>query len=400
MPDRQSLCNSGSAVGDRGFQARPPTGIERAFRLTCQRYQLVVPDLPDLSEYLPLLEEIGASGRYTNFGPLNGRLERELRAAYGAADETCVACSSATAGLSAALLASGKSGCVLLPAFTFPASLGAIRAAGMTPVVVDVNPHNWGLDTAQLERAFAQTDARLVMLVTPFGIRRDWQAELAVCRKWGAVAVIDNASGLGVARRTEDFDENVFEVFSMHATKPFAVGEGGVVFAHHRHERALRAALNFALDSYTQPAGPSWGFNGKLSEFHAAIGIAQLRRFADALKRRQACAAMYHSRLSGYPELIYPDEVGASPWQSFPVLLPNGTLAERFVDCAAAVGIEIRRYYRPSLSCWPQTRCFGPCPVAEDLADRMCVLPVRAGGEVNELHDLVFKSLDRALARC
>jgi len=366
------------------------------------RHRAVVPDLPAPAEYLPLLEEIHQNRWYSNFGPLVRRLEHQLQTAFAAREESCVTCSSATAGLSAALLTVGQAGQVLLPAFTFPASLGAVRAAGMMPVAVDVDAQSWALRGDRLDRALAETGAAAVMLVAPFGMHRNWEAEVAICRKRGAVVVIDNASGLGSPRSANGYGERVFEVFSMHATKPFAVGEGGVIIAHHGHEDALRAALNFALNSHADPEGPAWGFNGKMSEFHAAIGIVQSTRIRDIVRRRQAFAAIYRDRLARYSQLVCPQAMQCAPWQVFPVLLPSASAAERFVQAAAAVGLEIRRYYRPSLSRWPQIRCFDACPVAEDLSERMCVLPVRAlaaGPETEQIVQLVFDALDRALTQ-
>ncbi len=368
--------------------------------LASYRHRLVVPDLPAPAEYLPLLEEIRKNGWYSNFGPLVRRLESRLLTTFGASGESCVTCSNATAGLSAALLATGRTDRVLLPAFTFPASLGAVRAAGMSPIVADVDAENWTLGGNLLDRALAETGASVAMLVAPFGIRRNWEAELAICRARGAAVVIDNAAGLGGSRPAKGFGEDLFEVFSMHATKPFAVGEGGVIFANRVHDAALRSALNFALSSYAKPGGPAWGFNGKMSEFHAAIGIVQLNRIGDIVSQRQAFAAIYRDRLAHYPEVVCPKDTTCAPWQFFPVLLPSVTAAERFIETAAAAGVELRRYYRQSLSLWPETRCFESCPVAEDLADRMCVLPVRAltaGPETNQIVDLVLDALDRAL---
>jgi dTDP-4-amino-4,6-dideoxygalactose transaminase len=362
------------------------------------RHRLVLPDLPAPAEYLSLLEEMRANGWYSNFGPLVRRFEVGLLAHFGASDETCVTCCNATAGLSAALLATGRSGQVLLPAFTFPASLGAVRAAGMTPIVVDIDAQTWALSAPVLDRALAETGAGLVMLVTPFGIQRSWDAQLKICRKHGAAVVIDNAAGLGGPRTAES--EDLFEVFSLHATKPFAVGEGGAIFAHRDYDAVLRSVVNFALGSYDKPEGPAWGFNGKMSEFHAAVGLAQLDRFSDSVVRRRAFVAVYRERLAHYPELVCPRDVHCAPWQSFPVLLPSRVAAERFIEAAAAAGVEIRRYYRPSVSRWPATACFEACPIAEDLADRMCVLPVRAlaaGSERDEIIELVLGALDRTL---
>lgn len=350
---------------------------------------------------MPLLEEIHQNGWYSNFGPLTRRLESGLLGRFGGDDESCVTCCNATAGLSAALLATGRTGQVLIPAFTFPASLGAVRAAGMTPIVADVDPAIWILREDLLDAALAETGASMVMLVAPFGMRCDWQAALAICRKRGAAVVIDNASGLGGPRPSRGFGEGVFEVFSMHATKPFAVGEGGAIFAHRQYDAALRSSLNFALSTYGAPQGPSWGFNGKMSEFHAAIGIVQLSRFEDRVARRQACAALYRDRLGAYPEVVCPRDISCAPWQCFPILLPSEAIAESFIRIAYARGVEIRRYYRPSLSRWPDTRRFAACPVAENLSDRLCVLPVRAltaGGETDEMAGLVLDALDCALA--
>ncbi|MBV8663852.1 MAG: DegT/DnrJ/EryC1/StrS family aminotransferase, partial [Hyphomicrobiales bacterium] len=97
-----------------------------------------------------MLEECHQSGLYSNFGPLARRLEARLLAAFGAPEQSCVTCSNATSGLSAALLATGRTGPVLLPAFTFPASLGAVRAAGMSPIVADVDPNSWTLSGDRL----------------------------------------------------------------------------------------------------------------------------------------------------------------------------------------------------------------------------------------------------------
>jgi len=365
-------------------------------------HRLVVPDLPAPAELLPLLEEMHESGWYSNFGPLARRLEAQLLAEIGGPEESCVTCSNATAGLSAALLASGRKDQVLLPAFTFPASMGAIRAAGMTPIVVDVDAQSWTLGGNLLDRALAETGASAVMLVAPFGIQRNWEAELAICQAHGAAVVIDNAAGLGGPRPARNLGVNVFEVFSMHATKAIPVGEGGVIFADRLHDAALRSALNFALHSHAKAEGPTWGFNGKMSEFHAAVGIVQLNRMRSIVSRRQAFAAHYSDRLANYPEVVCPQDMSSSPWQYFPVLLPSVRAAERFIETAAGAGIELRRYYRQSLSLWPNIRCFEPCPVAEDLADRMCVLPVRAlsaNCETSRLVDLVIDCLDRALAK-
>lgn len=356
--------------------------------------------MPAPATYVPLLDEIHANGIFSNFGPLARRLEAELERAFGAPQDCCVTSCNATAGLTAALLASGRSGDVLVPAFTFPATMSAVRAAGMRPIVVDVDPHTWAVGAETLDRALAATRAGAVILVCPFGIAGDREAELDVCRRRDVAVVIDNAAGLGGARPPAGYGEAVYEVFSMHATKPFAVGEGGAILAHRRHEAALRSASNFGLAG--PAAGPSWGVNAKMSEFHAAIGLAQLRRYGEAVRRRQDSARLYRAVLADFPEVSCPSDPTAAPWQFFPLVMPDAAQAEAFVAAAAALGLEIRRYYRPSLSRWPGIETFEACPVAEDLADRMCVLPLRgltAHADNDEIAELASAALARTSSR-
>jgi dTDP-4-amino-4,6-dideoxygalactose transaminase len=342
------------------------------------KYKVVVPDVPVLEKYLPFLEEMHSNDWFSNFGPLALRFENQLLASFGGATETCVATSSATSGLSAAIVASGIRGKVLVPAFTFPASLAAVCAANLEPVVTDVDYDTWAMSVQIIASALEQTRASAVMLVAPFGMRRNFHQEIAYCRQRRISVIVDNAAGLGIPRVPLGIETGVFEVFSLHATKPFAVGEGGVVFANLEHDEAMRAAINFALRTHGQPEGPMWGFNGKMSEFHAAIALAQLKQIGDNVRARQAFAADYMARLAGLPDVIAPSDPSLAPWQIFPLLVPTKQIADEAQRLGTEAGLEIRRYYRPSLSRWPGIHVVGPCRVAEDLAERMCTLPVRS----------------------
>jgi len=340
-------------------------------------HKSVIPDLPAPSEYMDSLKDMYERRWYSNFGPLNAQFEEGIFTAFGFENETCVTASNATAGLTAALLSSGSTGPVIIPAFTFPATLGAVRAASMTPVIVDVSPHDWIPTPDILETAISTTGAKIVILVSPFGMRNNFKQQLEVCQRMGASVVIDSAAGLGVARPKRLGIANLYEVFSLHATKPMGVGEGAVIFAPKNKEGAIRSALNFGLMRADTTESASWGINGKLSEMHAAVGLAQLKRRHRLLSGRQAFVSIYIDRLGFSSQLEFPKNPNDSPWQIFPVLMPDEITLLRFIDDAASQGIEIRRYYRPSLSEWPGEHGFGPCSVSVDLAKRMCALPVR-----------------------
>lgn len=364
-------------------------------------FPAVLPDLPSPTSCMHLLNEMHDAKIYSNFGPLGARLAQIALDAFGSASEACVPCSSATAGLSAALLLSPPDRPVIAPAFTFAATLGAIRAAQRDPLVMDVCPRSWAIEPDALDKALASSGAGAVVLVAPFGMQTDFSEHIAICRRHGALVVIDCASGLGVQRPNACTQPDVFEVFSLHATKPLGIGEGGLIFAHASREEAIRAALNFALTSHNLPQGPVWGFNGKLSEMHAAVGIVQLERYAQLVAERQAYVQHYVAALADLPQLTGPTDSSCAPWQMFPVLMPSNLHVERLIAAGAAVGIEIRRYYRPSLSLWPDLCSLDACPVSEDLAERMVALPVRRlneRGDGRELLDLILPMLHHVAA--
>lgn len=355
---------------------------------TVTRFPLIRPDIPPQADWVPILAEAYRESRFTNFGPLSRRLEELLEDAWAGPEAACVATSSGTAALAAPLIARGVSGRVILPAFTFPATLSAVRMAGADPLLVDVNPHDWRIDVDTLRRALEASGARSAIVLCPFGLRSDFEPHARLVAARGGILVVDNAAGLGVARRPVEVSPQAFEACSLHATKPFAVGEGGVIFAHRSQEDDLRRALNFGL----KPGSPTdlrgWGINGKLSELHAAVGLAAACGFQERLARRRSLVARYVAVVKGRDRLAACTEPDTGAWQFFPVRLPDAAAAERFVAEAAARGMETRRYYAPALSTMPEVERLGPCPVAEDLAQRICCVPVYSDATETEAQEM------------
>jgi dTDP-4-amino-4,6-dideoxygalactose transaminase len=360
-------------------------------------FPFIRPDIPPAAEWVPLLDEAYRVGRFSNYGPISLRLERLVAGAWGGPDTVCVAASSGTAAIAAPLLAGGVTGRVILPAFTFVATLVAVRMAGAEPILVDVDPGDWRIAPQRLHEALLATGARSAVTLAPFGMRSDFSAHAAIVAERGGLLVVDNAAGLGTARAPIETAPHCYEACSLHATKPLAIGEGGMVFAHRSREDALRRALNFGLRPGPVPDLRGGGINGKLSELHAAVGIAAVERFPARLERRQRLAARYRAVAARVPGV----RTGAAPeegtWQFFPLLLPGPRAAERFAAAAADRGMETRRYYVPSLSSLDDVERFGPCPVSEDLSARMCCVPVYADADAEE-EEAMLAVFARALA--
>ena len=364
------------------------------------KFPIIRPEIPPVQAWAGYLEEAYGSRRFSNYGPLSGRLESWLREEWGADCTACVLASSGTAALAAPLIARGISGKVLLPAFTFPATLSAIKMAGATPVLMDVCRADWRVSADALDHAFTTTCAQAAIVLCPFGMRSDFSAHAKIASRHGGILIIDNAAGLGVDRMPVESSPDVFEAYSLHATKPFAIGEGGVTFANASSEKALRRALNFGRPAAVAGELPTWGINGKLSEFHAAVGLAVASVFNAQLRARRGMAARYTKALLDFPEVCFCDEPADSAWQLFPLLLPTLESANAFEEHTRLLGMEIRRYYRPSLSSHFAVERVTECPVSEDLSQRMCCVPVYSNAsesEADEVVAIVSSALRRAL---
>lgn len=175
----------------------------------------------------------------------------------------------------------------------------------------------------------------------------------------------------------------------MHATKVFGVGEGGAVFVRDSLADRVRRTVNFGLRDDGVPAVP--GFNGKLSEVHAAIGLAVLERIDDFLERRAQVARRYRVELTAV-DLEHPPHAGAPPWQTYPVALPRP--AEPIARQLVAAGVGVRRYYAPPLHLTSPYASDARLPVTEDLAERMLCLPVYSDMRKRELREILASVSD------
>jgi dTDP-4-amino-4,6-dideoxygalactose transaminase len=366
------------------------------------RFPLIRPAVPEPEKWLPLLQRSYEYRWFSNFGPVAGQLEAELAEQFGEPGDEFVLTSSATAGLAACLIAQDITGPVLAPAFTFAATVSAIRMAGAVPVLVDVDPATWACDAEKLELALRKTGARAAILVAPFGITQDFTRHVAHCAAQGSAVIVDNAAGLGGGpRQRRQTRGDACEVYSLHATKPLAVGEGGAIQTDQARAPGLRSAINFGLP-WQAGAPPKWGINGKMPEVSAAIGLAALASYRDALSVRRAQAGRYVELLDRFDRIAMPRETADAPWQSFPCSLPDAAAADGFQEATARRGLQIGRYYRPSLADWGDTATLDGCPHARDLAQRMVCLPVYptvGGGEIEEIHEIVRASLTETLSR-
>jgi dTDP-4-amino-4,6-dideoxygalactose transaminase len=235
---------------------------------------------------LPYLRRIDAARVYSNYGPLVLELESRQSEAFGLVEGSVTTASSGTAALTGAILAhagpaTAERPLALLPSYTYVATATAVERCGYTPHFLDVDPRTWMLDPADVERHPLLDRAGVVVPVAPYGRLVEQEPWAGLQTRTGARVVIDGAACFEALSGEGDSGVGPIPVaLSFHATKAFGTGEGGCVVCLDP-QRVLRVAqsLNFGYLTARDSEGPS--LNGKMSEYHAAVGLAGLDAWTD-----------------------------------------------------------------------------------------------------------------------
>ena len=307
------------------------------------------PQLPPAERLLPYLRRIDASRVYSNWGPLASEFEDRLSEHLGLPAGGTVSASSGTAALVGAILASADRAIeerplALLPAFTFVATAAAVEQCGYRPYLLDVDAGTWMLDPERLLSHPALDQVGLAVAVAPFGRpvpQADWQA---FRDETGIPVVIDGAASFDrLAVAPDTFLGDIPVAISFHATKCFATGEGGCV-ASTDTDLVLRIgqALNFGFQGTRESR--SAGINGKMSEYHAAVGLAELDGWPEKRLALEAVADEYRRRLedAGLSGLVATPDIGAS---YIIFRCDDAAEADRVHESLRQAGVDHRLWY-------------------------------------------------------
>jgi dTDP-4-amino-4,6-dideoxygalactose transaminase len=318
------------------------------------------PRLPDANALLPYLQKIDHNRIYTNWGPLSGEFERRLAAHWRLPDHSVVSASSGTAALVGAILASAGRArpdrpLALIPAYTFVATALAAEQCGYQPHFVDVDVTTWQLDFDRLNHALLDR-AGVVIPVAPFGRAVAQAACVDFRRRTGIPVVIDaGASFELLGADPSGYIGDVPAAMSFHATKSFSTGEGGCVVVTDRNQAQLvTQSLNFGFYAKRECVGPST--NGKMSEYHAAVGLAELDGWPT--KQRALCevAERYRKHFSsaGLIDRFITTPTIASCYALW--WCRNATEASLVQERLAEEEIEFRLWYGAGLHSHPHYR--------------------------------------------
>jgi dTDP-4-amino-4,6-dideoxygalactose transaminase len=256
------------------------------------------------------------------------------------------ATSSATTGLHLALVALGvgPGDEVVIPDFSFPATANVIVQQGATPVFCDIRLDDFGLDAAALDAAIGPR-TKAIMPVHAFGLVADMGPIMEIARRRGVPVVEDAACALGAiyhGRQAGSLGDA--GVFSFHPRKVITTAEGGMVMTSSDQlaERLRILRSHGAVRGEHYMSFVDAGFNYRLSDIHAAIGVVQMRKLDAILSGRRALADEYVERLAHIEGVRPPatPEGRTHTYQSYVVLLDDNINRDTVIDSMRASGIE------------------------------------------------------------
>ena len=303
--------------------------------------QLTAPLFDEME--VELVRECLRSGWVTQ-GPLTERFERLVAERHHAKHALATTSCTAALHLAATALQLGPGDEVVVPAFTWVTSAHCAEYVGARPVFADVDLSTYNLDPRALEAAITPR-TRAAVVVHLFGLAADMDAILAIARRHSLTIIEDAACAIGttwLGRPVSTFGD--VGCFSFHPRKIVTTGEGGMVLTNRDDVaskiRSLRNHGATGLPPPTaEPHGP-WtmatfnrlGFNLRLSDIQAAVGVAQMGKFDRLLKERRARASRYSSSLEELQQLALPNRAGdvsGHTYQSYVVRITDGDRKRR-----------------------------------------------------------------------
>lgn len=312
----------------------------------------IKPSFPSAEQITEDYRRIVASNWFTNFGPFEQRFRKEL-ATYLSSDISVCTVSNATLGIEIAVSLLFKrevtKNLVIMPSFTFAAAADVLISRGYRLLLVDID-ENWQPDIAQAVQYIEKYSSEIsgLLIGNTFGVGNpNINAWERLAKAHDLPLIIDSAAGFGSKYISGD-KVGVLgdcEVFSFHATKPFAIGEGGAIASRDEDfiERC-REATNFGFNAQRKAA--IVGTNAKLQEISSVIGLHQLIDYDDRLRNRRENLSMYQKFLSGN-SISFQCNSEKSTLPFVCIKVDSTNKAQTILKALGEEGIEAKQYYDP-----------------------------------------------------
>ena len=292
-----------------------------------------------------------------------------------------VATSSGTASLHLALeaLGIGSGDEVIIPTLTFVATANAVIYTGARPVLVDSHPDYWCMDPAKIEQAITPK-TKAIIPVHLYGHPCDMDLVTDIAGRHGLYVIEDAAEAHGAeykGKKAGGFGH--ISCFSFYGNKVITTGEGGMCLTNDRQlDGRLRSLREQGMSSEKKYWHDVVGFNYRMTNLQAAIGVAQIGRLGQFVAKKREIAGWYNELLAGWEGISLPPEMPWARnvyWMCCILLEPGyGPHPDEVRERLSQAGIETRPLFYP-LHTLPPYRDEGEYTIAEDLSSRGINLP-------------------------
>lgn len=329
--------------------------------------------LPPIKDYQAYLEKIWESRQLTNHGPLLREFEKQTANYLRVKHFHFVA--NGTLALQLALKALDISdGEVITTPFSYVATTSAILWERCEPVYVDIEPNTFCIDPSKIEAAIT-AETKAIIGVHIFGYPCNVAAIEAIAKKHSLKVIYDAAHAFGViykGRSLMSYGDIV--AGSFHATKLFHTIEGGCVITK---DKTISGKVELTKRfGHNNDDHYMLGINAKASEFHAAMGLCNLKYIDQIINKRKKIIKVYDSRLAG--RFARPNLGRDTTYNGayYPLVLQNNRQFKKVMAALRQADIFPRRYFYPSLNTLPYLRNKYSCPISEDISSRIICLPL------------------------
>jgi len=339
--------------------------------------------MPPFDEYIEAIRDLWDSRWLTNAGCKHNELTVKLQKTFGI--ENFLLFSNGHMALELGIQALDLKGEVITTPFTFISTTQAIVRNGLTPVFCDIDPVRYTIDPDKIESLINERTSAIVA-VHVYGIPCDTEAIEKLADKHNLKVIYDAAHTFGVKYKNKSIAQyGDLSMFSFHATKVFHTAEGGGLAFK---DSKLLEKLSHLRDFGICPGGlevDEIGTNAKLSEFHAAMGLCNLKYIDKNIQKRKYVTEQYNSRLHGIKGLqLFPTIEGLERnYAYYPVVFHDDFIKRRDEVCDNLQENEItaRKYFYPltrDFSCYKNILQPNETPIAKNIASRVLCLPMFA----------------------
>lgn len=332
------------------------------------------PSLPPMGEFVALLEKIWETGILTHNGPLIQEFENALCERLGV--ENFVGVTSGTIALQMAIRSLGLEGEIITTPFSWVATISAIKWERCVPVFCDIDPSTLNIDPEKIEGLITENTVA-IMPVHVFGNPCKVDDIEAIAKKYDLKVIYDSAHAIGTTVNGNSvLGCGDISAVSLHGTKLLNSAEGGgCITSDAKLYEKLKRIRFFGHNDEKEVVED--GFNGKMTEIHAALGLANLKYFDEVVADRKQKYFQYLDGLSGNSRLSFQELNGdGCNYSYFPVIFESERALLEAEFKLNEKGIFPRRYFFPSLNTLENLVDYVHMPNSESVARRILCLPL------------------------